>query len=243
MRHWLCALCLLAPAAAPVWAADADAKAVVEKAIKAAGGADELAKYPAVRLSGKGTFYGMGQPVEFTSTSYVQHPDRSRFEVSGDQFKFVQVFNGDKGWVKINDDTEEMDKDQLAEARETLHVGAVQHLAGLTGGDYTLSALGESKIGDKTAVGVRVERKGRRDVNLYFDKDSGLLLKLETRVKDLMAGKERTEERLFSDFKKMDGVQVPRKVLINRDGEKYVEIEVTDFKRMEKLDPGLFDKP
>ena len=53
----------------------------------------------------------------------------------------------------------------------------------------------------------------------------------------------RFEERLFSEYKKMDGVQVPLKLVINRDGEKYVETEVTEFKRMEKLESGLFDKP
>jgi hypothetical protein len=241
----MCALSLLAlaSAAAPARAGDDDVKAVVEKAIKAQGGGDEAAKYPAARVSSKGKFYGMGDGIDFTSTSAVQQPDRSRFEVTGDQFKFVQVVNGDKGWVKINDNVDEMNKEQLAEARETLHVGAVQRLIGLTGKDYKLSSLGDSKVGDKAAVGVRVERKGRRDVNLYFDKDSGLLLRLETRVKDLMADKEVTEERLFSDYKKEDGVQIPQKVLINRDGKKYVESETTDFKREEKLDASLFDKP
>jgi len=245
MRQWLCALSFLAlAAAAPARAGDDDVKAVVEKAIKAQGGADEIAKYPAARLTLKGKFYGMGgDGVDFTSTSAVQQPDRSRNEVTGDQFKFLQVVNGDKGWIKLNDNVQDMDKDQLAEARETLHAGAVQRLVGLTGKDYKLSSLGESKVGDKAAVGVHVERKGRRDVNLFFDKDTGLLLKLETRVKDLMAGKEVTEERLFSDYKKMDGAQVPQKVVINRDGNKYVESELTDYKRMEKLDSSLFDKP
>jgi hypothetical protein len=243
MRHWLGAPCLLVLAAAPpAWAAD-DAKAVIEKAIKAAGGAEELAKHAGVRIASKGTYFGMGTPVEFTSTSYMQPPARSRFEVSGDQFKFVQVFHGDKGWVKVNDKTEEMDKDQLDAARDALHVAAVERLAGLTGRDYTLSSLGESKLGDKAVVGVRVEHKGSRDVNLYFDKDSGVLLKVETRVKDPQAGKEFTQETILSDHKKVDGVPVPQKVLINRDGDKFVESEVTEFQRMEKLDPGLFDKP
>jgi hypothetical protein len=161
----------------------------------------------------------------------------------GNKFKFVQVVNGDKGWAGIADEIEAMTKEQLAEAHEMLYVGAVQGLSGLTDKDVKLSSLGESKVGDKAVVGVRVERKGRRDVNLFFDKDGGLLLKLETRVKDLMAEKERTEERLFSDYKKVDGVQVPHKVVINRDGEKYVESEVTEFKRLEKVDAATFDKP
>lgn len=244
MRHWFCAPCLLALAAlAPLARAADDAKAVVEKAIKAAGGAEELAKYPAVRLVSKGTYYGMGAPVEFTSTSYIQAPDRSRFEVSGDQFKFVQVFHGDKGWVKVNDDTQEMDKDQLDAARDGVHLAVIQHLAGLTGPDYTLSSLGDGKVGDKAVVGVRVEHKGWRDVNLYFDKVSGLLLKVEARVKDPQAGKEFNQESILSDYKKEGGVQAPHKILINRDGEKYVESEVTEHQRMEKLDPGLFEKP
>src|SRR5947208_1477821 len=85
-----------------------------------------------------------------------------------------------------------------------------------------------TKVNGKPAVGVRVSHKGHRDINLYFDKDKGLLLKIERTVKDLMAGgKESQEEVSYSDYKEVEGVQQPTKLVIKRDGKDYVDGEAT----------------
>ena len=46
----------------------------------------------------------------------------------------------------------------------------------LTDKTYPLTGAGEAKVNDRPAVGVKVTARGHRDVTLYFDKESGLLL-------------------------------------------------------------------
>ena len=89
-----------------------------------------------------------------------------------------------------------------------------------------------------------MERKDHRDVNLFFDKESGLLIKVETKIKDFMAGgQEVTEETIRSDFKEIDGRKVPMKFVINHDGKLYVDGEATEFKFHDKLEDNVFAKP
>ncbi len=230
---------------------DAKLRAVIDKAIKETGGAEKLSKFKGSASKSKGKFYGPpagGEGIEYTGATSLQLPDRIRTEVdsefNGQKFKFVQVVNGDKGWILFGDQTHEMSKEMLAEAREQMNTANIVHLAVLSSKDYSLSALGEMKVGDRQAIGVRVERKGFRPVSLFFDKENGLLLKTETRGKDPMrGGEEFTAETIYGDYKKVEGVRIAHKVTIKRDGKPFVDAEVTEVKLSEKLDESVFDKP
>jgi hypothetical protein len=245
MKTWSWGLAVVLLAAGVVRADEAAGpKAVIDKAIKAHGGLDNLKKYAAQVAKAKGKFYGMGDGIDYTSETSFQAPNKLRILVDAGGFKFVQIVDGDKGWMDVNGEVSEMNKEFLEEARHELHAMNVSRLFPLLEDGYKLSALGEVKVDGKPAVGVKVEHKGFRDVNLFFDKDSGLLVKMERRGKDVMAGgTEYTAEELLSDYKKVDGLEVPYKVLINRDGKKFVESEVTEVKVAEKLDAKVFGKP
>jgi hypothetical protein len=245
-----CALILALPTAGRADDA-ADLKALVEKAIKAHGGADNLAKHKEVVIKMKGKFHGLpGAVIDYVSETSAQQPDKMRTVIEGDvmgtNFKVVQVVNGDKGWMDSTfEGAREMKKEEHIEAREAMHAQTVARLAVLADKAYTLSTLGETKVGDKEVVGVLVKHKDRRDVSLFFDKKSHLLLKSEMRVKDVQNGgdTELTQETFYEDFKKEGDVQVAHKLTIKRDGKLYVEGEVTDFNAQDKLDDSVFAKP
>jgi hypothetical protein len=244
---FLCSAVLLA-AIGPLQADDdAKLREVVDKAIKAHGGADTLNKLKASVVKSKGTFHGLDNPLEYTSVTSVQLPNRISTEVQSKancmEFKFVQIVNGDKGWVKFGDNTMEMNEDQIKEAREGMNAQNISHLTPLLEKDYMLASLGEVKVGDKPAIGIRAQRKGYRDVSLFFDKDKGLLIKTEARGKDPMSGDEYTGETFYSDYKKIDGLMVAHKMTIKRDKKVYLESETTGVKYSEKLDDKLFEKP
>jgi outer membrane lipoprotein-sorting protein len=252
MRRILCltAAALALTAASTARADDkADTRAVIDKAIQATGGAEKLAKIKAVHFKGKGKFYGMGEGIDYTGEWNIQPPEKFRvqinFEINAMKITFVMVFDGKKGWRKINEDTMELNEDEVAEGKEDQYAGQVDMLIPLIKDKgFELSPLGESKVEDKAAVGIRVAHKGHRDINLFFDKKTGLLLKSERTIKDQqMGGKERMQESLHSDYKDIGGIQHPMKVLIKRDGEKYVEGEATDFETKDQTDDSVFVKP
>jgi hypothetical protein len=227
---------------------EADMKALIEKAVKAHGGLEKLSKNKAVTSKFKGKFYGMGEGIDYSADMSVQGQTQMRFDLSFDaggmKITVVNVLNGDKGWSSINGKTEEMSKEAIDEGKEGLYFGHVATLYPLTEKEFKLSPLGESKVGDKEAVGVKVSRKDHRDVNLFFDKKTNMLLKMEHQSKDVMAGGgEFNQETFYDDYKEIAGTKQPHKLVIKRDGKDYVDAEITETKPVEKLDDKVFDKP
>jgi hypothetical protein len=224
----------------------ADARALVEKAIKAQGGQDKLEKFTGHTTKFKGTFHGMGQKLPMVGEVSTQGNDKIRVDIEveagGMKFRIVNVIAGDKGWNKIGEETMELDKDQIAEAKEQAHAGWVQSLYPLKDKQFTLATVGEIKVDDRPALGVKVTSKGHRDVDLYFDKETGLLVKSVTQVKD-DGGQEVTEETFPSEYKEVQGTKQPMKFLVKRDGKLYIEGEASEVQLSEKLDASLFAKP
>ena len=242
----LAALLLTGPR--PLAAAeDKEARAIIDRALAAQGGEANVEKAAAATVKFKGKFHSPAGDGDMTGTIQSQDPDRLRFEMKlstgGMEFTILQVVDGDKGWFSFNGAPQEFNKDMKAEAREQVHAGRVADLRGLRGPDVTLTPVGEVKVGTKTAVGVRVARKGYRDVNLYFDKDKAVLLKSETRGKDPMSGEEFTEVKLYDDYKKVNGLMVAHKVEATRDGKPHAESEITEVTFSEELPDGTFAKP
>src|ERR1700737_983715 len=115
---------------------DKPARAVIDKALKAAGGADKLAKHPGMTWHEKGTYYGMGDGVPYTAPYAVQWPDKMRMEIEG---VFMMVLNGDKGWLQMSGETKPMTKEQLAEEKEGRFAGWVTTLVPLKDKGFTLT--------------------------------------------------------------------------------------------------------
>jgi len=222
-----------------------EAQRILDKAIQAHGGAEKLTKLTGTTWKAKGSFTGPMGATEFTEEIALQFPDKSRFDVNvGDQFRFVSVLNGDKGWAKFGDQAQEMDANTLPELKENLYADWVTTLAPLTDKAFTLTDVAESKVNDRPIVGFKVARKDHRDVTLYFDKESGLLAKRATKAKDLFqGGAEFNEELIYSDYKEVNGVKRPTKVKQLKDGKESMTSTLSDIKLAEKLDDKLFSKP
>jgi hypothetical protein len=226
----------------------ADIKAVLAKAIKAAGGADKLGKEKAFTAKFKGKFYMGESGIDYTLELFVQFPGQAKsvisFEVNGMALTVTSVLNKDKGWVKIGDNTMDLDKDRLAEEKEKMYARTLEGLVMLTDKAYTLATVGEVKVGKHDAVGIKVSSKGHRDVNLFFDKKTGLLVKSETMVKKEGSDMEVSQEVIYEAYKEVDGIKRPTKIQIKQDGKKFVDVdEITEIKVEEKLDDSTFDKP
>jgi hypothetical protein len=106
-----------------------------------------------------------------------------------------------------------------------------------------LSALDETKVDDKPALGILVKSMGHRDVKLYFDKSSGLLVKRQQNVLDPTSGKEVSQEVLFSDYQDKDGVKHYRKITAYRDGKKIIDAKVVELEFFDKLEDKVFSRP
>jgi hypothetical protein len=231
--------------AAPAPAQD-DPKAIIEKAIKAHGGEEKMLKMAMVRTKGTGALEVNGVNVTATVDS-ISTPDKLRTDMSldfmGQQITTKQVFDGEKGWVSGIGMTLELTGPLLEELKQTVAAKRVESLVPLLRDKmYTLSPAGETTVDGKKAVGVKVSAKGLRDSTLYFDKDSGLLVKSVRRMLNLLQ-KEVEGETIYSDFKDIGGVKVATKMIVHQDGKKFMEAQITEVKVLDKVEPSDFAKP
>jgi hypothetical protein len=218
-----------------------DARGVINKAIQAGGGEAKLAKFKSMTWKEKGTYYGQGTGQPYTGKYAVQFPGQFRMEIEG---VFTIVLNGDKGWMKAGGETMDLTKEQLAEQQEGNYAGWVSTLLPLKDKAFTLTPLPETKVNDHAALGVKVSREGHRDISLFFDKGTGLLVKSQHKARsEEQGGKEVDQEAFYADYAEVEGAKIPRKITIKQDGKSFVEAENHDVKSAEKLDDKVFAKP
>lgn len=220
--------------------------AVIDRAVKAYGGEENLAKFKARQNKTKGTLH-IGNGISFTQEVYYQAPGQIKeimvAEVNGKKSTIVTLLNGDKGSIFVDGQPQEVNDKVLAELKEAAHLARVSRFVGLKDKTYELSVLPEIKLEGKPAVGIKVSAKGLRDIQLYFDKDSGLLVKSDRKALDIKSDQLVMEESHFAVFKDIDGLKTPTQVTVYRDGKKFMEANATDIKHLERLDDNIFAKP
>jgi len=221
---------------------------LIRQGIKAAGGQQVLESLKAAQSKSKGTIHYPAADIGFTAEEFLVFPDKMRSNIQADaggkKVKVVVVFDGKNGWVQEDGKTKELDEQGVAEMKATAYTSKVGSLiALLKDKEFKLSSLPDAKVAGRATAGVLVQHAGQRDIRLYFDKANGLLLKSETKAIDPLSKQEVTQEKIFGDYKAVQGRQVPFRVTVNQDGKLYMEIEITEVQIVDQLDPGLFTKP
>src|SRR5690606_1772106 len=131
---------------------------------------------------------------------------------------------------------------ELRDRREAAYVAWVSTLLPLRGREFTLTLAGEETVGDRPAVGVRVSSEAHRDVTLFFDKGTRLLVKTETRsmAGTGVEGKVETYLRLHKDVR---GVKRPMMMMTWHDGRSLISHWVREYRLAEAPVEGTFAKP
>lgn len=234
----------------PIARADdaADAKAIVEKAIKARGGKLDD-KHTAMTWKDKGTFSGRGPGIPYTADWAFQGPDKYRFVFQatfGDvKLNLLVVVNGEKAWAKEGDKVELLTGDRLENSvNEAYEFWVVSLTPLLTNQGFTLVTAKGKEVDKKPTNAVKVTRGKHPELTLYFDQESGLLVKREITVKDeAQKGKTVLSEAFFSEYKETNGVKRFTKLKVVNGGKTIIEATLSDAKEAEKLDAKLFEKP
>jgi len=108
---------------------------------------------------------------------------------------------------------------------------------------FDISTLPEIMVEGKPARGVRVRSRGHRDINLYFDKSTYLLVKLSRIFDDPMSGERPNQEWIIKEYQDVQGIKTIKKFVVFHDGKKYIDAEVIESKYLDKVDDREFAKP
>jgi hypothetical protein len=225
--------------------AQEEARAVIARAVAAYGGADRLARLGCLRVTTQGTVRLAGADAPFAAETTVQLPGRMRnvlhADLQGQTHTVTQVIDGDRVAVLVDDRAQPLKEPAAAELRELLYAEQVHTLTPLLRDPaYRLSLAGDGPVAGRPAVAVRVASAGHKDVVLWFDRDTALLVKAERRALDADTLRDVAQEEYFSDYRESDGLRRPRKVVVYKDGKKFMEGEVVTIKYLDRVDESTF---
>lgn len=245
MKWWIVpGLVLVGLGLSPQARADDAAKAVIEKAIQASGGKEHIDKIKGGYSKSKGKLHILGG-VDIVQEVHFAYPDKFRetaeLEVMGQKIVTDTIINGGRISVKANGmdaPVPETIKDSIKEAG---HVLQVMRLVGLSSKDFTLATIGDGMVEGKPAIGIKVSKKDRRDIDIWFDKQSHLVVKVERKTASPVDGQEINEERIITEYKKGDKGPEVKRVIVKHDGKLFVEMEVLEAKTLETPDENQFN--
>jgi hypothetical protein len=244
----LVAGCVLA-AGGFVWAAEPQSvspepRAIVERAIEAAGGRAQLESLPSFHAVTTGSS-ATGE--QLRQEAFFQLPDRLKQLqqiIRGDKVRETSIgLTGDAGWIHANGRSAPLSPALLEPLLEAANLVRALRLTPLLSDSYQLTHLPPAQIDHREVVGVCAAAGKRRDLKLYFDRDSGLLVKVERRVIDPLSRQESTEERYMRDYQKANGILAARQIVVERNGQPYMEAKVEKIEYLPRLDESVFRQP
>jgi len=175
--------------------------AIVGKYVAALGGADALRKVQSRVMTGTMTAFGHTMPVEI----YAQAPDEMASVMKSPRGQSMTVYNGQEGWASMMPrpphalEGSELDRARLdADFYFPLDIQKIF---------TSMRERPPQKVGDEEAFVVLGMRPGKPPVELFFSKQSGLLLRMVYFTQTALG--RLPQQTDYSDYREVDGVKVP----------------------------------
>ena len=209
--------------------------------IAAKGGLATLKALKTIKATTKATATTPRGPVEVETTTYIEYPNHVHVDMRLPQGEQVQVFDGEHAWVRDPAGLHDVPAEGVQAMEVTLRRDIISALLAAHDGTLRARILPDAKD-DSGALHHALELSGN-DLDpfiLYIDPATNLIAK-ETYV---AAGPGRPlVEEVYSDYRRVDGVQVAFSALIRQGGRQVVDRRVTAFAINTPLDPSLFKRP
>lgn len=213
---------------APRPTADADAQALLARALEAAGGVEALRRARILEWRGRATVYAGARQIRLAGHWITEPPERATvatWEIEkGEGSMRRLILDGNQGSMERDGKTMPMPPAMLANEREQFYLYGVVKLLLLTDPAVRLSSV---RV-DGEVRGLAVTQPGRNDVQIFFDR-AGRPTRLTTTVLDPATGTRVAEEMQFEGLIESAGVKWPRRILIRQSGALFFEVEITEF--------------
>src|ERR1700683_5338 len=205
-----------------------------DKYLQAVGGGAAVEKITSRVMTGTITFGDRNIPIDI----YSKDPDKRISFTHTPDGDSVTAFNGHEGWLGFpGRPPREMHGPDIDAAAMDADLHFAAHLRGMLS---EAQVQGVEKVGDRDAYLVIGKREGKPPLKLYFDAQSGLLVRL-VRYGETPLGQMPTEID-YADYRDAGGVKIPFRWTLARASGR-VTVQVNEVKENVPVDDGKFVKP
>ena len=207
---------------------------LLDKYVQAVGGAAAVDKVNSRIMRGTIDFGGKSLPIDV----YSKYPEKRISYTHTPEGDSITAFNGKEGWLgSPGHPIREMRGSDLDSAAIDADLHLATHLKGM----FTdIKTRGSEKIGDRQTYLIVGQREGMTPIELYFDADSGLLLRL-VRYGETALGWMPTQID-YADYREANGVKVPFQWTLARPNGRFT-IRINDMQQNVPVDEAKFIKP
>jgi zinc protease len=214
---------------------------LIQRVVEAKGGLTRLKGIRTVVADADTTFRLEQGPISSGTKTYVVYPDKFRVDASLAGAEIVQVYNAGDAWMKDPMGLREAPAGMRDEFAAGVRRDTIPLLIAAAEGSLSVRALPEEGK-DGTVLKI-VEITGDKfpPVKLYID--SQHLIARQAFSAQGADGRSVLAEEAFSDYRTVDGVRVPFKAEVMRNGKTILERTLKDVKFNTEIDPKLFARP
>ncbi len=211
------------------------AEQLLERYVQAAGGAAAIDKVTSRIMKGTIDFGGKSLPIDI----YSKDPDRRISFTHMPEGDSVTAFDGHDGWLVSpgRPGFRPMHGSELDAAAMDADLHLATHLKPMFG---EMKLVGIEKVGDHEAYELVGQSAGKPPLQLYFDEQSGLLVRL-VRYADTALGLLPTQID-YADYRDISGVKIPFLWTLARPSGRFT-IQLSDVKQNLPVDDVKFAKP
>ena len=210
------------------------AQALLDKYLASIGGTDSLKKISSRVQKGTVTLAGNQKiPIDI----YAKAPNKRVSAVHFKERESLTAFDGKAGWMAVPGRVHMMTAGESEGAQMDADIALPAHFSSM----FSKLEVSEGESIDSHATWLVVgQREGKPDVQLYFDKQSGLLLRL-VRYIDSPLGLNPLQID-FADYRDSGGVKIPFRWTQARPGNRFT-IQVESSEQNVPIDDAKFAPP
>jgi photosynthetic reaction center cytochrome c subunit len=214
--------------------AEPTADQLLDKYVQAAGGTGAVEHITSRVMKGNIDFGGKSFPIEI----YCKDPERRISFTHTPEGDSVTAFDGHQGWLGITGrPVREMHGGDLDGAAMDADLHLASHLKQMFS---EMKLEGLEKVGDLQTYVLVGERAGKPPIRLYFDEQTGLLVRL-LRFGETALGRLPTQID-YADYRAVNGVKIPFRWTLARPGGRFT-IQASEIKQNVPVDDARFVKP
>ena len=211
------------------------AKVLLNKAIARKGGLARLQAIKTLRSEGTMTTVWDGNPVAFPVVTSIEYPGRYRVDAATPRGTFSQVYADGRYWIQDDTGIKELPPEARGPIQANVQRDMIPLLVKAAAGKLVVRDIDS----DDPALGaLEISGEGMSPLTLLINRDNGLIEKAR-----YVVDSEGRSEEAYSDYRNVDGIQVPFHTVVRRAGALPLERDVKTLRFNVALAPGLFTKP
>ena len=209
---------------------------LIAKAIEAKGGLTKLQNIQTVRAEATALVRGADGEGTLTTVTFIHYPDRYRQEAQTPRGRVVQVYADGRYWIEDSRGVQ----DAPVSARDEIYAAVQRDVTSLllraSAGKLTVR---EARSDDEKLAALSLSSENMKPITLFIDRATGLIARERYETSDGSG----TVEEQYSDYRAVDGLQVPFRTIVTRPGAPVIERVVKSVRFNVPLQPSLFVRP